>query len=388
VDAASSSLTNLLSAVNYARNISTVSVVSMSWGSGEFYGETSYDNYFTTPAGHIGITFVAASGDEGASGGPEWPAVSPDVLSVGGTTLTLTSTGAIASESAWSDSSGGSSQLETLSVQQSATGLSTRSAPDVAFDANPSTGVAVYDSVAYDGYVGWQEVGGTSVGAPSWAGIIAIADSARVSANSATLTTSQVLTDVYTIYENSTAYANDFHDITTGSSLLGYSFGGFGGFGGFRPPTAVYVTATTGYDTLTGLGSPNGAGLLGALESSSATSSTAASTKAPTTAKTTATAVKNALVEDVYVVGTLLAFQNVHSATIAPAPTATAIEVPQVETTTAAVAMTEASSAGATLSPAAGRAEIFQDDVATEESFVGFDSAAALTTVPILNLFE
>ncbi len=65
VEAKSAQLGDLLSAVDTARNLPGVSVVSMSWGSSEFRGETSYDSYFTTPAGHTGITFVGASGDSG-----------------------------------------------------------------------------------------------------------------------------------------------------------------------------------------------------------------------------------------------------------------------------------------------------------------------------------
>ena len=56
----------------------------MSWGAGEFAGESAYDSVFTTPAGHNGVTFVASSGDSGTT---EYPSASPNVLSVGGTTL-------------------------------------------------------------------------------------------------------------------------------------------------------------------------------------------------------------------------------------------------------------------------------------------------------------
>ena len=69
------------------RHASGVVAVSMSWGGGEFSGETSYDSYFTTPSGHGGVTFVASSGDSGSPVG--YPAISPNVLSVGGTTLNL-----------------------------------------------------------------------------------------------------------------------------------------------------------------------------------------------------------------------------------------------------------------------------------------------------------
>src|SRR5579884_913093 len=89
VEANSDSLDDLLTGVNYARRAAGVSVVSMSWGGGEFWGQTQYDGVFTTPAGHGGVTFVAASGDQGSFWGPEWPASSPNVLAVGGTSLGL-----------------------------------------------------------------------------------------------------------------------------------------------------------------------------------------------------------------------------------------------------------------------------------------------------------
>jgi hypothetical protein len=226
IEASNSSLGSLLSAVNYARNLANVSVVSMSWGAGEFASETAYDNYFTTPAGHIGITFVASSGDAGA--GTTWPSVSPNVLAVGGTSLSTSASGAYASETAWSGSSGGVSSFESEpSYQQSVQSTGARTTPDVAFNADPNSGYAVYDSVPYAGESGWFEVGGTSAGAPQWAALIAIADQGRAISGQGTLANAQ-----------STLYSlpsGDFHDITSGSN--GY-------------------TATAGYDLVTGRGSP------------------------------------------------------------------------------------------------------------------------------------
>ena len=92
VEASTDSFGNLMAAVNYARNVSSVSVVSMSWGGSEFSGQGAYDSYFTTPSGHQGITFVASAGDSGASAA-EWPSSSPNVLSVGGTTLGVSKAG-------------------------------------------------------------------------------------------------------------------------------------------------------------------------------------------------------------------------------------------------------------------------------------------------------
>ena len=149
VEAKSQSLLDLLSAVNTARYTPGVVAVSMSWGFGEMSNESSYDSYFTTPAGHVGITFVASSGDGGAFAGASYPAVSPNVLSVGGTTLNLTSSGAYQSEATWISSGGGYSLYEPEpSYQASVQSTGARSTPDVAFDADPNTGVPVYQTQA------------------------------------------------------------------------------------------------------------------------------------------------------------------------------------------------------------------------------------------------
>ncbi len=291
VDAASDSLTNLMSAVTYARSLANVSVVSMSWGGSEFNGENSFDKNFTTPAGHIGITFVAASGDEGAAAGAEYPASSPNVLSVGGTTLTLSSTNTISSESAWSDSTGGVSVFEPAPTYQAGVSSKGRSTPDVSYDANPSTGFPVYDSIADEGYVGWEEVGGTSAGAPQWAALIAIADQGRVKAGLGTLDgATGTLPALYGFHSNASTYSADFNDITTGSSpLSGGGFGGFGGPFGGHGASASSVSATTGYDTLTGLGTPKGASLISALVSYGSKPVTAAPTGTTTGTTTTGT---------------------------------------------------------------------------------------------------
>ena len=228
VEASSSSLNNLFSAVTAATKLSGVSVVSMSWGASEFGGETADDSVFSAP----GITFVASSGDSGSAGAPIYPSVSPNVLAVGGTTLTVTKPGGgYVSESGWSGSCGGYSQYESKPSYQT-NGLSSnqRTTPDVSWDANPSTGVSVYDSVRYDGKSGWWTVGGTSVGAPSWSGLIAITDQGLAMARQPKLTSTQTLTDIYSLP------ASDFHDITTGSN------------GAYK--------AGPGYDLVTGIGSP------------------------------------------------------------------------------------------------------------------------------------
>src|SRR5262249_948156 len=84
VEANDNSLGNLFAAVDYARSQPGVVAVSMSWGGAEFSGEASFDFHFTTPAGHTGVTFVASSGDRGAP--PSYPAISRNVLAIGGAT--------------------------------------------------------------------------------------------------------------------------------------------------------------------------------------------------------------------------------------------------------------------------------------------------------------
>jgi subtilase family serine protease len=245
VEARSDSMTDLFSAVSYASHLPGVSVVSMSWGTNEFYGESAYDSIFTTPAGHTGVTFVAASGDSGAWSGPSYPSVSPNVLAVGGTSLTLASGaayGTYGSETGWSGSTGGFSgydsywtSYESEPSYQAATlqsvGLSygVRTTPDVSFNADPNTGVTVYDSVPYNGQSGWYQIGGTSAATPAWAGLIAIANQGLALGGKGTLTNTQALADLYALPSSS------FHNITSG-------------FNGYY--------ATSGYNLVTGLGSP------------------------------------------------------------------------------------------------------------------------------------
>jgi hypothetical protein len=270
VEANSASLGDLMNAVNYARNVSSVSVISMSWGSGEFYGETSYDSYFTTPSGHQGITFVAASGDQGSWYGPDWPASSPNVLSVGGTTLrTSNSSGTYSSETAWSGSTGGFSSYESEpGYQNIAQSSGVRTTPDVSFDADPNTGFAVYDSVAYDGYQGWYEMGGTSAGAPQWSSLVAIADQGRALKNIGSLNgSSQTLPLIYSLYTQK-KYSISYHDVTAGA-------------------TSWFIGAQPGCDAATGLGSPKAQVLVGDLVASSSTGTVSVS--ATTTTKTTTT---------------------------------------------------------------------------------------------------
>src|SRR5207248_3834810 len=140
-----------------------VSVVSMSWGGSEDPFVASYDRVFTT----AGVTFVAASGDDGPSAGAEWPASSPNVLGVGGTTLQVADSGAYQGETVWAGSSGGSSTIETEpSYQNTVQSSGWRSTPDVAFDGHPDTRVHVYAIDPTSAQCSWLAAGGTSLGRP------------------------------------------------------------------------------------------------------------------------------------------------------------------------------------------------------------------------------
>jgi hypothetical protein len=249
IEAYSPSLSNLLTCVQYAAAQPGVSVVSMSWGASEFSSEANYNSYFTTPAGHTGVSFVASSGDSGA--GALWPAISTNVLSVGGTSLTLNKNGTYASETAWSGSGGGASQYESeASYEKGVQTTGKQMDPDVSYDANPNTGFAVYDT---EGYSGWLEVGGTSAGAPQWSALVAIANQGRVLNHENTLTNAAAA--VFAIS------SSDFHDVTSGSD------------GGH--------SATKGYDEVTGLGTPQAnlvaQGLLGVTAAQQTYTSIAAS---------------------------------------------------------------------------------------------------------------
>ena len=225
VEANSSSFSDLLTAVTYAR--SHANIVSMSWGADEFSTETSYDSYF--PAGP---TLLASSGDSGTS---EWPAASPHVLSVGGTNLAVTLTNgtyARTSETAWSGSGGGCSPYEnTISAQTTAfVNCGHRATPDVAMDGGTNGAVNTY--ISKQG--GWFGVYGTSLAVQLYAGYVALINQARASHSLAALTATQA--DMYQLGASS-YYAANFYDVTGGSANSAGSPG-------------------TGWDYVTGLGVP------------------------------------------------------------------------------------------------------------------------------------
>ncbi|MDB5327283.1 MAG: pcp 1 [Phycisphaerales bacterium] len=265
VEANSSSFNNMVaSAANYARTIPGVVAVSMSFGANEFSGETSYDQYFATPLNHPGgsataggaaitggITFVASAGDSGAYAPgtttitPQYPAASPNIVSVGGTNL-VTSGNSYVSESAWGSGTtsgtnggggGGVSLYEGRPAYQatttSALSTSNRAYPDIAMLGDPATGVPIYDSWDFGESTAWAPgyFGGTSLSAPMMAGVTAVVDQGRAIEGLGSLDgRNGTLPRLYQLNQ-----IGAYHDITTGNN--GYA-------------------AAAGYDLASGLGSP------------------------------------------------------------------------------------------------------------------------------------
>ena len=248
VETNSNSYADLFTGDTTAAGLSGVAQVSNSWGGPEFSGETSYDSTFS----HTGVTFLYSSGDDGAYGSDQsgvvvatYPASSPGVVAVGGTSLTVGSGNTYGSETAWGNGTlswyyggggGGISAYESQPSYQTGkvNGLSTtqRTEPDISLDANPNTGVPIYDSYDFGPTTPWVDglFGGTSLACPMASGLIAIANQGRQLGGQSYLTGStQTLPDLYTLP------STDFHDITSGNN--GYAAG-------------------TGYDLATGIGSP------------------------------------------------------------------------------------------------------------------------------------
>jgi subtilase family serine protease len=221
---------DLLNGVIYAAGRSDVVAISMSFGSQEFLGESSYDTNFVSS---YGATFFASAGDD--STGVNWPAVSVNVVGVGGTNLYFNSLSQVTSEVAWSGSGGGLSAFETEPYYQlnygvlSANGF--RAVPDVSYNGGTTFPVSVYDSYQE----GWIGLYGTSAGAPQWAGIKALSSGWVISNPS-----------MYQRASSPASYAADFRDITSGSN----------------GPASYYTEARTGYDYITGLGSPHRYGII------------------------------------------------------------------------------------------------------------------------------
>ena len=245
-------------AASYTGGIITTraNVISNSWGEGEYSSETADDSVFTTPDNHA--TFVFSAGDSGAPAG--YPSASPNVLSVGGTKLTLNATPnngppVYGSETGWSlggdnvppynnpyiGSGGGPSAYEKepsyqLNVQLA---LGARGTPDVALQADPLTGVYVLDTFGGGSSSGWYRVGGTSFSAPAWAAVLTIVNQGQAFTGAAPIGAA-AQADLYNLQHSTGYYSSSnpngaFRDITSGYN--GYNAG-------------------TGYDFVTGVGTP------------------------------------------------------------------------------------------------------------------------------------
>jgi subtilase family serine protease len=229
VEANTQNETDVLTGVNAAAQLGAA-YASMSFGYPEFTGETAYDSQYLN---HPGMVLTASTGDSGYR--VSYPAASPNVIAVGGTSLrTATGTTRGWTETAWSGAGSGCSATEPgLVQQQGLTGLSAcinRADADISAIADPATGVAVYQT--YNGG-GWEVFGGTSVSSPIVAAAYALAG-ARPAGD-------KPGADLYT-------HAAQLNDVVSGSNG--------------SCAITVLCTAGTGWDGPTGLGTPNGVSAL------------------------------------------------------------------------------------------------------------------------------
>jgi hypothetical protein len=223
-----------------AQNYPGVTVVSMSFyaapESTALMDELTYDSAFGPTTTNPAITYLASAGDQGAAFSG-YPAFSPNVIAVGGTTITSSDSSAnYGSEAVWNDSrgatGGNASDYEAKPYYQNGIALlgDYRGTPDVSLEADPDTGVIVYDSTAQSDRTLYL-AGGTSLGCPVWAGLVAIADQGRALAGLGALNGfTQTLPRLYGLP------ASDFHDITVGNNDGN--------------------AAGVGYDLASGLGTP------------------------------------------------------------------------------------------------------------------------------------
>ncbi len=229
VEANSQSVSDLMAAVGTAANQPGVSVVSMSWGFPEGQAvfaadEAAYDSVFNAP----GVTFVASTGDYGAAD-PEYPAYSPNVLAVGGTSLTLNGDNSYNSETGWGyqsssvgafiGSGGGISLYEPEpAYQQGVQSTGYRTTPDVSLDADPATGAWIADPYNLDPSNPFEIVGGTSLSAPAWAGLVALVNQGRAADGESTLNSSSPTDTQQALYM---LPQSDYNVIASGTN--GYS---------------------------------------------------------------------------------------------------------------------------------------------------------------------
>ena len=238
VEAASASISDLAIAERTASH-SGANAVSNSWGSGaEFTGESTYDPDFYAP----GIAITAAGGDNGY--GTQYPAASPYVTAVGGTSLS--GSPGHWTQTAWNGTGSGCSQLEPKPPWQRADarspgGCLNRTANDLSATADPNPGTWVYDTVkdASLGTTGWAAVGGTSVGAPIIAAAYALADIVAGGRHKA-------------LVPGTFPAAYPYQNNAQITDVIG------GANGSCEPARRYLCQAVTGYDGPTGLGTPAG----------------------------------------------------------------------------------------------------------------------------------
>jgi hypothetical protein len=233
IEAQDSSLASLVGAIKLANNMGP-GVVSMSFGCPEGSWTADTDALFTS----ANMSYVAATGDLG----PEvtWPAVSSRVLAVGGTTLQY-NPGAPRTESSWSTTGGGFSAFIAAPGYQRATlaGQPMRGVADVAMNADPNTGQYVARIAPDSRTPIWASAGGTSLAAVQWAGLLAVGNAQRQLSGKAPLgAPHEVLYGTLLPLTASDLHA--FTDVTSGT-----------------PASCSNCATAKGYDTATGLGTPN-----------------------------------------------------------------------------------------------------------------------------------
>ena len=232
VEANSNQTADLAAGVDEAVTLGAA-YVSNSWGSAEASENTAFDSHFN----HPGVVITVATGDGGYSAGVGWPASTPYVTAVGGTSLKTSSNARGWTESVWNGTQSGCSGVETKPSWQHDTGCAKRTEADVSAVSDPNTGVVMYDSTPppNESMGGWFIYGGTSVATPIVAAIYALAGTPQTGTNPASY-----------LY----AHTNTLNDVGSGND---------GSCG-----SSYLCTAKSGYDGPTGLGTPWGSAPFGA----------------------------------------------------------------------------------------------------------------------------
>jgi hypothetical protein len=255
VEAASDSNDDLMAAVQYAKHTLQADVISMSWGADDTSDNLSCNGTFASSS--YPVCFCASSGDYNTV---SWPAVLPNVLAVGGTTLFMTST--VRQETTWDGAGCGyAATVPQPNYQSKMQGIAhtTRVIPDLSLAANPNNSVYV----VYQG--AWSGTGGTSVSCPLMAGMLSLAVQARFNAGKPGLTTLYTPTQTTKVAANYAPPANHLqsylynviYPTKSAVDLLDVRVGTDGGSSQASASVLTTFAATTGYDVPTGLGAPN-----------------------------------------------------------------------------------------------------------------------------------